>query len=172
VVKIIPPPNDYGALFVGWLSETEVIYSTFWRPEDIGITRYFIYDISTGNTRELLELPAVMDSISITSLKDIDWTPNGNRFTAIAATELIDAFQSQLIIADFDVNDEIVFFENGRTNFNPIWSSSEKWIAVHSEDEELGILYLTIIDTSGAEVIDVEVENGTLLTGGYDWFTP
>jgi hypothetical protein len=172
VVKIIPPPNDYGALLQGWLSETEIIYGTFWRPE--GITRYSIYDTSTGIKRELLKLPAVIDGISITSLRDIDWTPDGHRFTATTISELIDASQFRLIIADVDVvnDDEIVLFENGRKNFEPLWSPSEKWIAFNSEDEELGVLYLTVVDASGAEVIDVEIENGNLIAGGYDWLTP
>lgn len=170
VVKIIPPPNEYGALLQGWLSDTEIIYGTFWMPE--GMTRYFIYDIPTGITRELLQLPAVIGGTSIISLRDIDWTPEGNRFTATAVSELIDDFQFPLIVADVDVNDEIVLFENGRKNFEPLWSPSEKWIAFNSEDEELGILYVTIVDESGTEVIDVEIENGNLLTGGYDWLSP
>lgn len=119
-----------------------------------------------------MELPVVINGVTTTTLRDVDWTSNGHRFTARAVNESADPFQHQLIIADVDVDDEIVVFDNGRMNREPLWSPSEKWIAFHAEDHESGVLHLTIIDTSGTEVIDVEVENATLLTGGYDWLTP
>src|SRR5690606_6302465 len=127
-------------------------------------------DISTGTTRELMELPVVINGVTTTMLRDVDWTSNGHRFTAMAVNESADLFQHQLIIADVD--DEIVVFDNGRINREPLWSPSEKWVAFYSKDEELGILYLTVIDASGVEVVDVEVENGYLLPSGYDWLTP
>jgi Tol biopolymer transport system component len=46
------------------------------------------------------------------------------------------------------------------------------YLSLYDEDWESGLLYLTIIDDNGSEVIEVEVQNGSLLDAGFAWLSP